>query len=362
MRRLVLVIALAEACLIGPVGLAHAAPGAADQQVAQTLFDNARRLMKDGKYTEACPMLEASQRLDPGGGTLLNLAICHEKEGKLATAHAEYSATLSLALASNRADRQRTAQKALAALAPRLPRLRLIVVDPPEGLSLSLDGTLLPRAAWAIPTPLDPGPHAVSASAPGKTPVTLDADLREGVTTDLTIPALATVPRESPALLQRVDPLPAPAPLPPCDGFLDRDGVCQHPRPTVSAAGHEADFDVAPSPPRPPRTQVRHQSPPLKNALVTTTILTLTGGLLLGATALAFRGVAHCDATAQRCDDQASLDHAHTARSLAWASTLTTGVSAVSFLGYLLIPDRTVTVDVVASSRAAGLVVGGAWR
>jgi hypothetical protein len=304
-------------------------------------------------------MLEESQRLDPGGGTLLNLAICHEKQGKLATAHAEYSAALSLALASNRPDRQKTAREALSALGPRLPRLRLIVVDPPEGLVVSLDGSPLPRAAWAIPMPLDPGPHSLVASAPGKLAATVATELREGQATEVTLPALAPAPREPPVLLQRAETAPAPPPRE-CEGFLDRDGVCQQPGADNDLRGITILPPKAPPPPR-PRPQVRHESPAIKRALGVTTALTLTGGLLLGATALSFKSLAHCDPAAQRCDDQTSLDRAHTARTFAWASTLATGVSAAAFVGYLLIPDRTVTLEFSAAPQAAGLTLAGRW-
>jgi hypothetical protein len=357
MRRLAPLIAVVSLAI--HVRSAAAAPGEADQRVAQTLFDGARRLMKDGKYAEACPMLEESQRLDPGGGTLLNLAICHEKQGRLATAHAEYSAALSLALASNRTDRQRTAQTALAALGPRLPRLRLIVADPPEGLALSIDGSPLPRAAWTIPMPLDPGPHSIAASAPGRTSATVEATLREGQATEVALPALAVAPRDPPVLLQRVDPAPAPAARE-CDGFLDRDGVCQHP--VVGGLGLTTRPEASESrPPAPLRPQVRQESPGIKRALGVTTVLALTGGLMVGAAALSYKSLAHCDAAAGRCDDQSSLDHAHTARSLAWVSTIATGVSAVSFVGYLLIPDRTVTLDFKVAPQSALLTLGARW-
>ena len=54
-------------------GLAFA-QSASDKAQAQALFDDGRHLMEQGKFAEACRKLEGSQKLDPGAGTLLNLA------------------------------------------------------------------------------------------------------------------------------------------------------------------------------------------------------------------------------------------------------------------------------------------------
>src|SRR5580765_1680975 len=62
---------------------------ASDKAAAEGLFDEGRRLMAEGKYDEACPKLEASQRLDPGVGTMLTRADCLEKRGKTASAWAQ---------------------------------------------------------------------------------------------------------------------------------------------------------------------------------------------------------------------------------------------------------------------------------
>ena len=60
-------------------GAVQAQPSAQDAAAARALFEQARKLLADGKPEQACPKLEESQRLDPGIGTLFNMADCHER-------------------------------------------------------------------------------------------------------------------------------------------------------------------------------------------------------------------------------------------------------------------------------------------
>jgi hypothetical protein len=56
--------------------VAVADPSNRNPAAAQALYDEARRLSQGGNYADACPKFKESYQLDPGGGTLLNLADC----------------------------------------------------------------------------------------------------------------------------------------------------------------------------------------------------------------------------------------------------------------------------------------------
>jgi hypothetical protein len=138
-----------------------------DALASRTLFDEARRLMAEGKNQEACLKLEESQKLRSGIGTQFNLAECYEKTGRLASAWALYERVAAETLALGQAEREEVARKRAAALEARLGRLTLEVSEPVDGLVLALDGVALSPERWGAATPVDPGTHQVSASAPG---------------------------------------------------------------------------------------------------------------------------------------------------------------------------------------------------
>src|SRR5262245_1711819 len=57
-----------------------------DLAAAEALFREARAAMQSGDFDAACAKFEESERLDKAPGTVLNLAECEEKRGRVATA------------------------------------------------------------------------------------------------------------------------------------------------------------------------------------------------------------------------------------------------------------------------------------
>jgi hypothetical protein len=184
--------ALAAMAVLAAAAPARAEPTAEERTQAEALFRDAKKLMQRGKIPEACEKLAASYKIDPVGGTLLNLAMCHEVEGKTATAWTEFNEALSLAKKQGRKDRQKAASEHIAALEARLSRVTITI--PPSsnaaGIALKIDGVAVEAAAIGTPIPLDPGDHVVSAIAPEKKPWETKITLREGQRQELVVPAL----------------------------------------------------------------------------------------------------------------------------------------------------------------------------
>lgn len=129
--------------------------------------------MTAGKYAEACPKFEASQQLDPGLGTMLNLAECYEKTGRTASAWAEYREAIPLARAAGSKARQDLAVERAQALEERLSTLtiRAMSGDAADAqLEVRRDGVAVQPAELGSPIPVDPGEHLIEARAPGKAP------------------------------------------------------------------------------------------------------------------------------------------------------------------------------------------------
>ena len=164
---------LAARGLLAPSAHADAAPAAASDAkpgaspaakpdgegngaAADVLFQEGKSLMTAGKVHEACPKFTASYKLERKMGTLLNLADCLEKDGKIGSAYERFGEAVDWA--KNRTDdRGEYAKRRQEALAPRVPKLRLSVTQGAEKLSVFRDGTPVSEESFGLSIPVDPG-------------------------------------------------------------------------------------------------------------------------------------------------------------------------------------------------------------
>ena len=139
----------------------------ADKVAAEALFSQGRQLMAEGNFDEACSKFEASQRLDPAVGTMLNLASCYEKAGRTASAWAQYRESSAAARAAGSSQREQFARERADALEPSLSRLRISTWKGQQ-VQVTRDGVPVDEAEIGTAMPIDPGEHEITAAAPGK--------------------------------------------------------------------------------------------------------------------------------------------------------------------------------------------------
>jgi len=305
-----------------------AAPSARAQGAAraEALFEEAKALMSKGDYTKACPKFAASQKLDPGVGTLLNLGTCYERQGRAASAWATFQEAALAARRANQEERARFAEKRAAELAQKLAHVVIRVGDQKATLEVKLDGTVVDSSEWGSSLPLDPGQHTIEVSAPGKRSWTTTIEVAAGTSaeSDVAVPVLSD---ETPTHVDQQKPLVAEIEPPPA--------------PTASS--------------------------PLRPIGIVVGALGIVGvgvGLGFGINAMSKNNEAltHCPMSPQ-CNDQLGVDLTHDAQGSATASTIAFivgGVMLAAGVTLFLVAPRT-KHSVTATFGPFGGALGGTF-
>jgi tetratricopeptide (TPR) repeat protein len=162
-------------CLI----LALAAPASAqnrDAATAEALFRQGRQAMEAKNFADACQKFSESQKLDPAAGTLMNLATCEEKLGKLASAWQHWKEAIDALPAKD--DRITFARSRVEELEKKLPRLQVTLTSgADQGAKVYRDDIEIGPGGQGVPLPVDPGPHTVTVRMTGHFPKTVNVSL-----------------------------------------------------------------------------------------------------------------------------------------------------------------------------------------
>lgn len=340
--------ALAVCCVSALLpSVAHAEASAAQKAAAESLFDDGVKAMKAGRFAEACPKLEESERIDPGIGTLLYLGECYEKTGRTASAWATFREAASAAQAQGETERTRVASTRADRLQPALSKLTVRVA--PEtaqlaSLRITRDNAVLVSALFGVAIPVDPGKYRIVASAEGFQ--NFEGEIEIGPNGDskaLEIPALK--PGQSAPVVAPVDSTPA----------------------VTSAA--------APPPPTEPGAP-KSSSNGLRTASYITGAVGIVGigvGSYFGIRAISKNSDAetHCP-SGNTCTDQAGVDLTEQAKDAAVVSNIAFGVGAAFAVAGVVLYLSSDSAEKPAAARLrlspmvshnlAGLGLGGSFQ
>jgi len=215
--------ALALASIATVPRVAHADGAPASPSHADSLFREGRTLLDAKRYDEACPKLAQSQNEDPGAGTLLALALCHEGQGKTATAWNDLNDAAALGRKVGRNDLAAAAQKRAQAMEPLLSRLVVRVPHADDAdhadYEVKRDGQPLEPKQWGTAVAVDPGEHRIEVSAKGKVSRSYGVRLAGAGVVEIMVddledsskpaPVVAAVPKSAPARIRLESTVPA---------------------------------------------------------------------------------------------------------------------------------------------------------
>lgn len=195
--------------------LSRAAP-TEQEKIAASLFKEAKKLL-DKKPADACVKLDESYKLDPAPGTLINLADCYERVGKIASAWERFNEVADVSRKDGNTARERAARARAEALAPKVPKLTLNVpaASKAAGIEVKRNKIVVDQSQWGKALPVDPGVYVVEASAPKRRAWQGFTIVEEGKQTSIDVPPLELQIVEKPPELSKQNAPPPDEPKQP---------------------------------------------------------------------------------------------------------------------------------------------------
>jgi hypothetical protein len=158
----------------------------ADLRRARAQFQRGIELEQASNWSEAIQQFRevGSVRMTPQ--VRFHIAYCEENLGRLVTALGGYELALAEAEQVG-SDFKGEVETAITRLRERIPKLLIERGTGADAAAVHLDGVALGGNSVGVEIPLDPGPHNVSAIAPGFKPFTATVELKEREVTRLAI-------------------------------------------------------------------------------------------------------------------------------------------------------------------------------
>jgi hypothetical protein len=176
---LALIVAMSGAAPFAPRHAVAAEPTVAEVKRLRERFEQGQKAEVAERYQEALTIFKEVALSKSTPGVLVHLANCEEHLGQLAEALRDFERAEAIATEQGIADVRDLARPRAAMLRERVPRLVLQLPPGVTEATVSIDGVEVPHDKVASEQRLDPGAHAVSATAPGRTPFDRKLELKE---------------------------------------------------------------------------------------------------------------------------------------------------------------------------------------
>jgi hypothetical protein len=156
--------------VVTSIALCAALFTSASADIADKMFQRAKKLHAEKKFAEACPTYEEVDKTDPAVGSKLNVAKCYEDWGRLATAYDWYMKADKTATAT-KDERAAKIKEIIEELDINVPRITIKIpegADPDVVDTLTLDGQPIAEEYLNTLQRIDPGPHVIEFVVEGQ--------------------------------------------------------------------------------------------------------------------------------------------------------------------------------------------------
>jgi len=174
-----------------------AQPSPEELSQARAKFQQATELEQAGNWAAALQAFREVGQVKMTPQVRYHIALCEENLGRLVAALGGYELAAADADAVGPGFRDEV-EASIRRLQARIPHVSIERGPGAEAATIELDGVSLGASSIGVPVPVDPGPHTLSASAPGYKDFSTTVDVAEGGEEGITVELTKLPTRETP--------------------------------------------------------------------------------------------------------------------------------------------------------------------